>query len=87
MSAILKFDFQKKMITFLRRQLSKLHDKDTILHVTITFSLKQGQTRTSSGSIWVPLIFFCHKEMKKNTHDRETVSGRCLERFVYARIA
>ena len=38
MSAILKFDFQKKKTTtFLRRKLSKLHKKDTILHVTINF--------------------------------------------------
>ena len=39
MSAILKFDFQKKkIITFFRNKLSKLPKKDTILHVTITFS-------------------------------------------------
>ena len=25
------------------------------MHVTITFSVKQGQTRTTSGPIWVPL--------------------------------
>ena len=38
MSAILKFDFQKKkLITFFRRKVSKLHNKDTILQVTITF--------------------------------------------------
>ena len=50
MSAILKFDFQKKKtITFFRSKLSQLHKKDPILHVTTTFSLKQGETRTSSG--------------------------------------
>ena len=44
MDAILKFYFQnKKTITFLRRKLSKLHKKYTIMHLTITFSLKQGQ--------------------------------------------
>ena len=48
MSAILKLDF-------LRRKLSKLHKKDTILHVTITFSLKQGESRTSNGPITLPL--------------------------------
>ena len=58
MSAILTFDFSKqKTITFFRRKLSKLHKKDTILHVTITFSLKQGQTGTRSGPIWVPLTY------------------------------
>ena len=40
---------KKKLITFFKRKLSKLHKKDQILHVKITFSLKQGQTRTSSG--------------------------------------
>ena len=40
---------------FFRRKLSKLHKKGTILHVRITFSPKQGQTRTGSGPIWVPL--------------------------------
>ena len=44
-----------KTITFFRRKLSKLHEKDTILHVTSTFFLKQGQTRASSGPITVPL--------------------------------
>ena len=42
MSAILKFDFQK------RKQLR-------ILHVATTFSLKQGETRTSHGPIPHPL--------------------------------
>ena len=48
---------KKKTIAFFRRKLSKLHTQkkqNTILHVTFTFSLKQ-KTRTSSGSIWVPL--------------------------------
>ena len=57
MSAILKFDLKKITTAFLRRKLSKLHKKDTILHVafTCTCSLKQGETRTSSGPFWVPL--------------------------------
>ena len=56
MSAILKFDFQKKRaITFFRSKLFKLHKKDPILHVATTFSLKQGETRTSHGSIPHPL--------------------------------
>ena len=53
MSDILKFDFQKRKQL---RKLSKLHKKkDPILHVTTTFSLKQGETRTSSGPIPPPL--------------------------------
>ena len=65
MSDILKFDFQKKktIVTFFRRKLSKVHKKDTILHVTITFSLKQGQARTSSQPITLPLIIVqCPKD-------------------------
>ena len=38
---------KKKTIAFFRRKSSKPHKKDTILHVTITFSLKHEQTRTS----------------------------------------
>ena len=59
MSAILKFDFQK------RKQLrfSEVNYLDTQkrpnLHVTTTFSLKQGETRTSSGPIQPPLICMC----------------------------
>ena len=57
MSAILKFDFQKKRtITFFWSKLSKLHKKDPILHVATTFSLKQGETRSSHGPIPHPLI-------------------------------
>ena len=55
MSAILKFDFQKKKtITFFWSKLSKLHKKDPILHVTTTFSLKQGETRTNSYPFDIP---------------------------------
>ena len=45
--------FPRKQLNFFRRILSKLHKQGTLLHVTITVSLKQGQTRTSSGPIWV----------------------------------
>ena len=56
MSAILKFDFQKKKtIKFFWSKLSKLHKKDPILHVATTFSLKQGETRPSHGPIPHPL--------------------------------
>ena len=67
MSAILKFDFQKKKTTtFFWSKLSKLHKKDPILHVATTFSVKQGETRTSHGPIphplrvvkWVTLLRF-----------------------------
>ena len=60
MSAILKFDFQKrKQLRFPEvNYLNKLHKKDQILHVATTFSLKQyeqGETRTSHGPIPHPL--------------------------------
>ena len=45
-----------KTITFFWRKLSKLHKKDTILHVTITLFQNHGQTRTSSRPITLPLI-------------------------------
>ena len=56
MSAILKFDFQKKKtITFFWSKLSKLHKKVPILHVTTAFSLKQRETRTKRIPIPHPL--------------------------------
>ena len=56
MSAILKFDFQKReQLRFFLSKLSKLHKRDPILHVATTFSLKQGETRTSHGPIPHPL--------------------------------
>ena len=64
MSAILKFDFQKKKkkkITFFWSKLSKLHKKDPILHVTTTFSLKQGETRTNGVPIPHPLRELCNE--------------------------
>ena len=57
MSAILKFDFQKrKQLGLLFSEENDLNytNKDTILHLTITFSLEQGQTRTSIGPIILP---------------------------------
>ena len=56
MSAILKFDFEKENNYVFWSKLSKLHKKDPILHVATTFSIKQGETRTSHGPIPHPLI-------------------------------
>ena len=50
---------KKKTITFFWSKLSKLHKKDPILHMTTTFSLKQGETRTSSRPISHPLGWYC----------------------------
>ena len=55
MSAILKFDFQKREQLYFSEELSKLHKKDQTVHVATTFSLKQGETRTSHGPIPYPL--------------------------------
>ena len=59
MSAILKFDFQKrKQLRFSEvNYLNYTQKKDPILHVTTTFSLKQRETRTSSGPIPHPLRY------------------------------
>ena len=46
---------KKKTITFFWSKLFKLHKKDPILHVATSFSLKQGETRTSHGPIPHPL--------------------------------
>ena len=50
---------KKRTITFFWSKLSKLHKKDQILHVATTFSLKQGETRTSHGPIPHPLKDAC----------------------------
>ena len=58
MSAISKFDLKKKPEQLHFSEENYLnYTKHTILHVTNTFSLKQGQTRarTSSGPITLPL--------------------------------
>ena len=58
MSAILKFDFQKReQLRFSEMNYLSYTKKDPILHVATTFSLKQGETRTSHGAIPHPLIF------------------------------
>ena len=53
---------KKRIIRFFWSKLSKLRKKDPILHVATTFSLKQGETRTSHGPIPHPLMFrlLCH---------------------------
>ena len=57
MSAIFDFDFQeKKTITFSEENYLNYTKMTQFVHVTIAFSPKQGQTRTSRGPIWVPLI-------------------------------
>ena len=56
MRAILKFDFQnRKQVRFSEDNYLNYIKKDTILHVKTTFSLKQGETRTSSGPIRQPV--------------------------------
>ena len=61
MSAILKFDFQKrKQLRFSEVNYLNYTKKDPSLHVTTTLSLKQGETRTSNGPIPQPLNFAHH---------------------------
>ena len=56
MSAILKFDFQKrKQLRFSEANYFNYTKKDPILHVSTTFSLKQREIRTSHGPISHPL--------------------------------
>ena len=57
MSAILKFDFQKReQLRFSEVNYLNYEKKDPILHVATTFSLKQGKTRTSNGPIPHPAL-------------------------------
>ena len=60
--------------------------KDTILHVKITFSLKQGQTRTSSGPIWVPLITKRREKCMEHYRRREFKSLLSQERGIVNRL-
>ena len=57
MSAILNFDLKKNAFSE-ENYLNYTHKKKktTIWHVTLTFSLKQEETRASVGPIWMPLI-------------------------------
>ena len=55
MSAILKFDFQKKKtITFFWSKLSKPHKKTKFLHVTTTLSLKKGKQEQAVDQFHTP---------------------------------
>ena len=55
MSAVLKFDFQKrKQLRISEVNYLNYTKKTQFLHVTTTFSLKQGETRTSHGPIPSP---------------------------------
>ena len=59
---------KKKTITFFWSKLSKLHKKDPILHAATTFSLKQGETRTSHGPI--PQALNCLLKSLYFSHNR-----------------
>ena len=61
MSAILKFDFKKRELCFSEVNYLNYTKKDPILNVATTFSLKQGETRTSHGPIPHPLNHIVHK--------------------------
>ena len=71
MSAILKFDFQKrKQLRFSGVNYLNYTKKDSILHVTTTFSLKQGETRASSGPIPHPLIALHTRHLQNGSPTR-----------------
>ena len=66
---------KKKTITFFWSKFSKLHKKDPILHVAATFSLKQGETRTSNGPIPHPLTTsLAVKSNKFKMHTKNNIS-------------
>ena len=84
MSAILKFDFQKReQLRFFWSKLSKQHKKDPILHVATTFFLKQEETRTSDGPIPHPLSKWiaCTPTFASHDLSREQITFLDLEIF------
>ena len=77
MSAILKFDFQqkkRKQVRFSEASYLNYTKKDQILHVTTTFSLKQGETRTNS----VPIPHALSQILKKLSAKVSCKSGLFL---------
>ena len=72
MSAILKFDFQKReQLRFSEVNYLNYTKKTPILHVATTFSLKQGETRTSHGPIPHPLkAHFVAQKTRTRLHTR-----------------
>ena len=67
MSAILKYDFQKKkrkQLRFSEVDYLNYTKKDPTLHVATTFSLKQGEIRTRYGPIPHPLRGKCTPNKK-----------------------
>ena len=58
MSAILKFDFQKrKKLRFSEVNYLNYTKKDPIMHVTTTFSLKQGGNKNKQWTHSTPIKF------------------------------
>ena len=77
MSAILKFDFQKrKQLRVSEVNYLNYTKKDPILHVTATFSLKQGETRTNIVPIPHPLT----EEEEEGEKDVDGESGVDISR-------
>ena len=57
MNANLKFDFKNENSYIFEKKILYTTQKDTMLHVTITFSLTRRQTRASNGPITLPLKY------------------------------
>ena len=70
MSAILKFDFQKReQLRFSEVNYLNYTKKDPILHVATTFSRKQGGNKNKSWTHSTPLKFtFMYTQLKVKGH-------------------
>ena len=76
---------KKRTITFFWSKLSKLHKKDSILHVATIFFLKQGETKNKpwthstpvKTSIWVELRGICSHELKSLTYSQSAMWYIC----------
>ena len=65
MSAILKFDFQKReQLRFSEVNYLNNTKKDPILPVATTFSVKQGETRTKPWTHSTPFNAYSNKQFK-----------------------
>ena len=72
---------KKKTITLFWSKLSKLHKKEPILHVTTTFSLKQGETRTNLNSVPIPHPLKSHFTPCMSVEGGLCVMGDCQRSY------
>ena len=78
---------KKRTITFSWSKLFKLHKKDPILHVATTFSLKQGETRTSHGPIPHPLNIWFYEGRVNFSKPKWSFNNFNVVFFIYLQLS